>query len=140
MSAVEGNKRVILVVEDNPTNLMLIRAVLQRAAFEVEGAASAEEAARWLEKHRPAVVLMDVQLPGLDGLSLTRQLREQQRTADLPIIALTAHAMLEDRERAFSAGCDGYIAKPINTRTLAQEIEAILDNSGATSGRQSPHA
>jgi CheY-like chemotaxis protein len=139
MSAPEAANRVILVVEDNVTNLMLIRAVLQRAGFQVEGAATAEEAEQWLSAHRPVVVLMDVQLPGQDGLSLTRQLRQQPHTADLPIIALTAHAMVEDRERALAAGCNGYIAKPINTRTLAQEVESILESAGAPSGRHLPY-
>jgi CheY-like chemotaxis protein len=140
VSVTDDSNRVVLVVEDNPTNLMLIRAVLQRAGFQVEGAASAEEAARWLDANRPLVVLMDVQLPGQDGLSLTRELRQQPRTVTLPIIALTAHAMVEDRERALAAGCNGYIAKPINTRTLAAEVQEIVEKSTATPERRLPYA
>jgi CheY-like chemotaxis protein len=142
MSEAESGARVVLVVEDNPTNMMLIRAVLQRAGFHVESAASAEDAEQWLESYRPAVILMDVQLPGRDGLSFTRSLRDQSTTADIPIVALTAHAMLEDRERALAAGCNAYIAKPINTRTLAQELDAILAHAsvaGSDTG-QAPHA
>ncbi len=78
---------------------------------------------------------MDIQLPGQDGLSFTRHLRTRPHTAELLIIALTAHAMLEDRDRALAAGCNGYIAKPINTRTLVSEIEEILaQTSGAATG------
>src|SRR5688572_6704727 len=122
MSAGNPSGRLILVVEDNPTNLMLMRAVLQRAGHRVDAAASAEEAVRQLERCHPAAILMDIQLPGRDGLALTRDIKSHPGTAAIPIIALTAHAMREDRDRALAAGCDGYIAKPINTRTLVQEI------------------
>ncbi len=139
MSANDGSQPTVLVVEDNPTNQMLIRAVLQRAGYQVETAASAEEAYNWLQARRPRLVLMDVQLPGQDGLSLTKRLRQEVQTADLPIIALTAHAMVEDRKRAAEAGCDGYIAKPINTRTLAQEIQQILDTPAPSSRGATSH-
>ncbi len=140
MSVGSASKREVLVVEDNATNLMLIRAVLERSGYTVHGAGSAEEAERWLEQHEPRVVLMDVQLPGQDGLSFTRQLRMKPHTANIPIIALTAHAMVEDRERALAAGCNGYIAKPINTRTLAQEVEEIVGRISGTTSGQSPDA
>ena len=119
--------RLVLVVEDNPANLLLVQAVLERAGYRVATAGSAEEALVSLSATRPDLVLTDVQLPGRDGLALTRHIRRDQNLAGVPIVALTALAMPEDRDRALAAGCDGYIAKPINTRTLAAELGAILE-------------
>jgi CheY-like chemotaxis protein len=120
------DQRVVLVVEDNPSNLMLVSAVLKRAGYTPVAAGSAEEARRVLDRTRPSLILMDVQLPGQDGLSLAGQLKADPATRAIPIVALTAHAMEEHRQRALVAGCDGYIAKPINTRTFVGEIEAVL--------------
>lgn len=125
MSTTE-NPRLVLVVEDNPTNMMLVSAVLRRAGYATAAAGSAEEACRELARARPSLILMDVQLPGQDGLALAGQLKADPTTSAIPIIALTAHAMEEHRQRALAAGCDGYIAKPINTRTFIGEIEAVL--------------
>ena len=116
----------VLIVEDNPANLMLARAVLQRAGYRTAEARSAEEAFDHLAMAAPDLILMDVQLPGEDGLSLTRRLKADPATSGIPVIVLTAHAMAADRDRALDAGCDGYIAKPINTRTLAEEVGAVL--------------
>ena len=125
MPQVDG--RLVLVVEDNPTNLMLVSAVLNRAGYATVGAGSAEEARRELARTRPSLILMDVQLPGEDGLSLAHQLKTDPGTSAIPIVALTAHAMEEHKRRAADAGCDGYIAKPINTRTFVGELEAMLE-------------
>ena len=117
---------LVLVVEDNPANLLLVQAVLERGGYRVATAVSAEAALAFLSTTRPDLVLTDVQLPGRDGLALARQIRRDESLTGVPIVALTALAMPEDRDRAIAAGCDGYIAKPINTRTLAAELEAIL--------------
>jgi CheY-like chemotaxis protein len=118
------------VVEDNPTNLMLVSAVLKRAGYATVSAGSADEARQELGRTRPSVILMDVQLPGQDGLTLAGQLKSDPRTSTIPIVALTAHAMEEHRQRALAVGCDGYIAKPINTRTFVGELEALLEGGG----------
>lgn len=119
--------RRVLIVEDNPANLLLVQAILRRAGYDADAARSAEEIWEHLAASRPDLILMDVQLPGQDGLTLTRQIKANLETASIPIVALTAHAMKEDRARALAAGCDGYIAKPVNTRTLAAELAAILE-------------
>jgi two-component system cell cycle response regulator DivK len=128
----EPGGRLVLVVEDNPTNLMLVTAVLRRAGYATTAAGSADEARRELTRATPSLILMDVQLPGQDGLSLAGQLKTDPATCAIPIVALTAHAMDEHRQRALAAGCDGYIAKPINTRTFVDELEAVL--SGRSNG------
>jgi two-component system cell cycle response regulator DivK len=116
----------ILVVEDNPANMMLVVAVLDRAGFRSAQATSAEEARRLIETVRPDLILMDIQLPGEDGLSLTRELKTSPSTARVPIIALTAHAMKGDEVQAIAAGCDGYVAKPIDTRNFASFVAQFL--------------
>jgi len=137
LEAAELGTMRILIVEDNPANLLLARAVLQRAGYRTAEAHSAEEALDLVRGGSPDAILMDVQLPGEDGLSLTRRLKADPATATIPIIALTAHAMPEDRVRAEAAGCDGYVAKPINTRTLAGEV-AIAIRRAAAAGRPEP--
>ena len=117
---------LVLVVEDNEANQLLARAVLEREGYRVEFAGAADEALDKLGKQLPSLILMDIQLPGQDGLSLTRQLKAFPSTANIPIIALTAHAMIGDREAAIAAGCAGYIAKPIDTSALGAQIRAIL--------------
>lgn len=116
----------ILVVEDNEANQMLVRAVLELEGYAVDLAGSAPEALERLQGATPDLILMDVQLPGEDGLSLTRQLKAQPSTAPIPVVALTAHAMRGDREQAMAAGCVGYIAKPIDTHTFGDEVRAFL--------------
>jgi two-component system, cell cycle response regulator DivK len=118
---------LILVVEDNETNQMLFRAVLELDGYRVAVAGSAGEAWEELRQDRPGLILMDVQLPGQDGLSLTRDLKNDPTTSAIPVVALTAHAMNGDREMALEAGCAGYIAKPIDTRTFAAQVGEFLD-------------
>jgi len=117
---------LILVVEDNEANQLLARSVLEREGFRVEIAGNAQEALEKLSITPPDLILMDVQMPGVDGLTFTRRLKADQKTAAIPIVALTALAMLGDRERTIDAGCAGYIPKPINTRTFATEVRNFL--------------
>ncbi len=117
---------MILIVEDNEANRLLAGAVLEREGYRVEMAGNAEEALQKLVNGSPDLILMDVQMPGMDGLTLTRRLKGDARTADIPVVALTALAMMGDRERTLEAGCSGYISKPINTRTFASEVSKYL--------------
>ena len=121
---------LILVVEDNETNQMLVRAVLEMHGYRVSVAGSAGEALDALHQERPDLILMDIQLPGQDGLSFTRELKADPTTSDIPIVALTAHAMNGDRDLALEAGCAGYIAKPIDTRTFAGQVREFVDQPG----------
>lgn len=117
----------ILVVDDNPTNLKLAREVLLFDGYTVEGAESAERAMQVLQTFPADLVLMDLALPGMDGFALTRKLKSSDATRHLIVVALTASAMKGDNVRALQAGCDGYITKPINTRTFSAEVAALLN-------------
>ncbi len=116
----------ILVVEDNETNMYLIKFILEKSGYEViearEGAAGVELAI----KEKPDLIIMDIQLPDIDGLEATKRIRASEADDDIPIIALTSFAMAGDRERALAAGCTGYIEKPINPETFMAEIEKHL--------------
>ena len=116
----------ILIVDDNAANLKLARILLQGEGYQVRTAADAEEALRVLETFTPRLILMDIQLPGMDGLELTRRLKADLATRDIVILALTAYAMKGDEEKARAAGCDGYIAKPIDVDSLPGVIAAEL--------------
>jgi CheY-like chemotaxis protein len=120
----------VLVVEDNETNQMLAMAVLLRDGYRVQSAATAEEALVLIVTERPDIILMDLQLPGRDGLAFTRALKENPSTAAIPVVAMTAHVMMGDEAQALAAGCAGYIAKPIDTRTLSVEVRRYLDAAG----------
>jgi two-component system, cell cycle response regulator DivK len=117
---------LILLVEDNEANQLLSTALLMREGFDLATAGNAEEALGWLEQHTPDLVLMDIQLPGQDGLSLTRRLKAEPKTSGLRIVALTAYAMLGDSDHALAAGCEGYISKPIDTRTFGAQVREYL--------------
>ena len=121
-----SERDLILLVEDNEANTMLATAVLQRDGFGVAVASSASEAVERLRSATPELILMDVQLPGEDGLTLTKQLKANPATSRIPIVALTAHAMAGDRERALEAGCVGYVSKPIDTRTFGHQVRELL--------------
>ena len=116
-----GNEGV-LVVDDNPDNLLLTKFLLRSQEFEVRTAEDAEQALEVLTTYCPLLILMDIQLPGIDGLELTRQLRADLKWRDVIIVALTAYAMKGDEDNAFAAGCNGYITKPVNTRTFASLV------------------
>lgn len=119
-------KPIVLLVEDNQMNSRLVEYVLERDGFEVRVMDSAEEAVNSAGADPPDVILMDIQLPGMDGLEATRRLKENASTAKIPILAITAHAMRGDEERILAAGCEGYISKPINTRELAATVRNYL--------------
>jgi CheY-like chemotaxis protein len=117
---------LILVVEDNEVNQLLTASVLEREGFAVEVASSAAQATDRLGLRKPDLILMDIQLPGMDGLALTRRLKADPATANITIVALTAHAMTGDREQTLAAGCAGYISKPIDTRTFGNQVREFL--------------
>lgn len=116
----------ILVVEDNDNNLYLITFILEKAGHNVIAAKTGEEGVARALKERPDLILMDIQLPGIDGLETTRRIRESKTDSEVPIIALTSYALVGDREQVMSAGCNGYIEKPINPVTIMEEIEKYL--------------
>jgi len=117
----------ILIVDDNPVNLRLASDVLEFSGFSVLKAVDAEDARKVLEDTLPDLILMDLALPGLDGLSLTGQLKAEKRYRDVPIVALTASAIKGDDRKALAAGCDGYITKPIDTRSFGKTVAAMID-------------
>lgn len=125
----------ILIVDDNAQNLKLARVLLTCHGYKVTTAVDAEQALDALSSLTPRVILVDLQLPGMDGFELTRRLKADPRTRDIIIIAVTAYAMKGDAERAHAAGCDGYVSKPIDTKALplliashiAQRQHAVLN-------------
>ncbi|MCU1431697.1 MAG: response regulator with CheY-like receiver domain and winged-helix DNA-binding domain [Actinotalea sp.] len=119
----------ILVVEDNPLNLKLIRDVLVFQGYDVVEARTGEEGVHLAHDLVPDLVLMDLQLPGIDGVEALRLLRQDPVVRDVPVVAVTAFAMKEDRERADANGFDGYLAKPISVRALPAQVEAFLGRS-----------
>ena len=122
----------VLIVDDNPVNLKLVTYVVEAAGFEVSTAVDADRALAAIAAARPDVILMDLQLPGIDGLELTRRIKADAATRDITVIAVTAYAMKGDREKAIAAGCDDYVTKPIDTRGLPQVIERHLKGGSST--------
>ena len=118
--------KTILVIEDNVQNLELVEFLLDEAGYEVRKAMDAEEARVEMGKGLPDLVLLDIHLPGCDGLTLVSEFRKQPGSEALPIIALTAHAMRGDKERFLAGGCNGYIAKPIDVATFIDDVESFL--------------
>ncbi|MCA9903421.1 MAG: response regulator [Anaerolineae bacterium] len=116
----------ILVVEDNRDNMTLILDLLQSLQYASIVASNGEEALELIDKEKPALILLDLSLPKLDGWTAAQKIKANQDLADIPIIALTAHAMLGDKERALAAGCDDYVSKPINFRELASKLAQYL--------------
>ena len=123
----------ILVVDDNPTNLKLASDVLEFEGYDILKAVDAEEAQVVLSATLPDLILMDIALPGMDGLTLTRKLKAEERTRGIRIVALTAFAMKGDDQKAFDAGCDGYITKPIDTRKLPDQVAGYLARASGQS-------
>ncbi|HEX6706767.1 MAG TPA: response regulator [Albitalea sp.] len=116
----------ILVIEDSPVNMALTVAILENAGHAVLQADHAVEGIEIARREQPDLVLMDIQLPDLDGLAATRMLKSDPRTAKLPVIALTAFAMKGDEDETRAAGCDGYVTKPIRYKEFLAEVEAVL--------------
>ena len=124
-----GGGEPILIVDDNVSNTKLMAFLLASKGYDVRTAADADEALAVLAVFRPRLILMDLQLPGMDGLTLTRQLKADPATHAIVIIAATAYAMKGDEERALAAGCDGYITKPIDTRRLPAVLAGYLSSA-----------
>jgi two-component system cell cycle response regulator DivK len=118
------SRPLVLIIEDNPLNLKLARDVLDHNGYETVGAENAEEGIALACARHPDVVLMDVQLPGTDGVQALFRLRSDPETCDIPVIALTAFAMKDDRERLLEAGFDDYVAKPLDIRDLPRRVAA----------------
>jgi two-component system, cell cycle response regulator DivK len=116
----------VLVIEDNVKNRYLISFILKGEGFDVIEAITGEEGVLMAERENPGLVLMDIQLPGIDGYEATRRIRESPVNGKIPIIALTSYAMSGDRERALAAGCNGYVEKPINPDTIVSEIRKYI--------------
>ena len=116
----------VLIVDDNAMNVELVMFVLGAAAFEVESAANARQAIRQITAFRPDLILKDVQMPDIDGIELTRQIKADPATRDITVVAFTAYAMKGDEARMRAAGCDGYISKPIDVTKFAAQIRACL--------------
>jgi two-component system cell cycle response regulator DivK len=120
----------ILVVEDNPKNMKLVRDVLEFSGYEVIEATTGEEGVRLAQTERPHLILMDLQLPGIDGAEALRRIRVGPEGQDVPVVAVTAFAMDEDRTRAFDSGFDGYVEKPISVTRFRQQVRDFLDRGG----------
>ncbi len=118
--------KTILIVEDNENNMYLISFILKNKGYDIVQARSGEEGIELAKNTKPDMIIMDIQLPGIDGYETTRRIRKTEEGGKVPIIALTSYAMTGDREKAISAGCTGYIEKPINTDTLMEELEKFL--------------
>lgn len=116
----------ILIVDDNPTNLKLVTYLMQQSGYDVTTAADANDAMASIRTTPPDLILMDVQLPGIDGLELTRRLKADPATKPIVIIAVTAYAMKGDQEKALIAGCDDYVTKPIDTKELPLTVARHL--------------
>jgi two-component system cell cycle response regulator DivK len=121
-----AEKIKILYVEDNRENRLLVRRVLEAEGFDVQESESAAEALETISKSLPNLILMDINLPEIDGYTLTSRLRQNPRLFEVPIIAMTANVMKGDRERTLEAGCDGYIQKPIDVDLLGQQLRRFL--------------
>jgi CheY-like chemotaxis protein len=123
--------RKILYIEDNEQNLYLVMFILTRRGYEVCAARDGEEGIRTAGEVKPDLILLDIQLPSMDGYAVARQLRANVELARIPIVAVTSYAMAGDREKALGAGCSGYIEKPINPETFLQQVEAHLQGSAS---------
>ncbi|RTL28568.1 MAG: response regulator [Burkholderiales bacterium] len=123
----------VLIVDDNLMNLELVSFLLQAADIDVSAASNADAALRAIAEVAPDLILMDIQLPDIDGLTLTRQIKADPRTRATPVVALTAYAMKGDEARMLEAGCDGYIAKPIDVTSFASRVKAYLARRAASS-------
>ena len=117
----------ILVIEDNDRNRKLVKILLEANKYSVIEARTGEEALKYLQDDKPDLILLDIQLPNMDGLTLARMLRADQKTKDIPIVAVTAYAMKGDKERMLEAGCDAYVSKPIDTRELPVIIANLIN-------------
>lgn len=125
-------RKKILIVDDNEDSRDLVAKVLKQWDYLIVQAVDGEEALAKVASEKPDLILMDRSLPKMDGLEVAKRLKSNAATNKIPIVALTAHAMRGDREKALAAGCEGYIPKPINVRTLAEQIRLYLENPGGS--------
>lgn len=128
-------KTKILVIEDNEQNLYLITYILEKYGFEVIQACDGRKGIEMAKKNTPNLILLDIQLPGIDGYAVARELRKNMGKKGIPIVAVTSYAMVGDHEKALEAGCTGYIKKPINPDTFISEIEQHLPNQSSEGDR-----
>ena len=124
---------LFLIVEDNEKNLKLVRDILQFKGYRTLEAETAEDGIALAQSRQPDLILMDIQLPGADGVTALRRLRAEPRTASIPVVALTAFAMKDDRERFLTAGFDGYLVKPINVKEFPEQVRRFCEQ-----GRKRP--
>ncbi len=124
----------ILVIEDNEQNMYLTTFLLEKNGYQVTQARDGREGIEMATRCKPLLILLDVQLPVMDGYAVARALRSNAELASVPIVAVTSYAMVGDRDRVLAAGCDGYIEKPINPETFLAEIERFLPNKGQEKG------
>ena len=122
-------QKTILVAEDNSMNAELLRAILEAKGYRVLCVAKGDEAVKVALKKKPDLILMDLQLPGIDGYEATRRIKSNKETKNIPVIAVTAHALKGDREKAIDAGCDDYIKKPIDTREVPELVARYIGES-----------
>jgi two-component system, cell cycle response regulator DivK len=120
------SRKTVLLVEDNEDNMVVYRTILEHVGFAVIEARDGEEGVSRARAQRPDIILMDISIPKMDGWEATERLKADAQTASIPIIALTAHALEEDRLKAMQAGCDGYLAKPVEPRRVVQEVEKFI--------------
>ncbi len=119
-------RKTVLLVEDNEDNLVVYRTILEHVGYRVVEARDGEEGVLRARQERPDLILMDISIPKIDGWEATQRLKSDSETDSIPIIALTAHALEEDRQKALQAGCDGYLAKPVEPRRVVQEVERFV--------------
>ena len=123
--------KTVLLVEDNEDNLIVYRTILDHVGYRVIEARDGEEGVARASSDHPDLILMDVSLPRMDGWEATRRIKADAATRDIPIIAVTAHALDDDREKAIEVGCDGYLAKPVAPRRVVEEVERFIGKPGA---------
>lgn len=121
-----NDPKMVLLVEDNEDNLIVYRTILNHVGYHVIEARDGEEGVSRARQDRPDLILMDVSLPKIDGWEATRRIKGDPETADIPIIAVTAHALDDDRQKAIEVGCDGYLAKPVAPRRVVEEVERFI--------------
>lgn len=118
----------VLVIEDNPANLDLVVALLEIIGLDVISAMTAEDGIELAKAESPDLILMDISLPGMDGLTATRIIREDAKTSKIPVVAMSSHAMKGDKEKAIEAGCMGYIMKPLDTKEFIKYVEKVISD------------
>lgn len=121
-----------LVIEDNHDNLRLITYALKRGGYEVVSAETGEAGVELASRQKPSFVVVDINLPGIDGIEVTRRIRQSEICRTVPIIAITSHAMFGDREKIIASGCNGYFEKPIDPLTIMDKIQEIIDGTDMT--------